>query len=144
MRGSLGHDEELGAGGIGDGRARHGQHAAGVRQVILEPIRSKFAADLIARAAHAGAFRVAALDHEARDNAVEGQAVIKALFCEGNKVIYRVRRNLGVQLGLDDVAVFHFDGNNRICHVSHTPNHKIIFRTAADSESIYILTKDGD
>ena len=92
-----------------------------MQQVVLEAVVGELAADLVARAAHAGAVRVAALDHEARDNAVEDGAVIEALLREGNKVADGVRRNLGVQFGADDAAVFHFDGNDRIAHYLSTP-----------------------
>lgn len=56
----------------------HGEYAGGVLQVVLEAVHSELTLYAVAGAAHAGAFRVAALDHEARDDAVEDGAVIKA------------------------------------------------------------------
>ena len=95
---------------------RHRQNTASVVQVVLEAICGKLAADLITRAAHAGAFRVAALDHKARDNTMEDRAVIKALLHQRNKVANRVRCNFRVQLCTDYAAVFHFNRNDRIAH----------------------------
>ena len=50
------------------------------------------------------------------DAAVEDQPVVKALVDEGDEVANALRRDLGVKLGFDNAAVFHFNGNNRICH----------------------------
>ena len=94
---------------------------------IIEPVGAELTLDAVAGAAHAGAFRVAALDHEAGDHAVEDGAVIKALLNEGNKVVDRVGRDGGVQLCFDDAAVLHFNGNNGILsHDKIPPNLKNI------------------
>ena len=85
-------------------------------QVILEAVCGKLAADLITGAAHAGAFRVTALNHKARDDTMEDRAVIKALLHQRNKVADRVRCNFRGQLCADYAAVFHFNRNDRIAH----------------------------
>ena len=74
------HDEKLAAGGVRIHGAGHGQHAAGVLEVVLEAVARELALDAVARAAHAGAGRVAALDHEAGDDAVEDHAVVKDVY----------------------------------------------------------------
>ncbi len=68
--------------------AGHGQHAGLMDQIVLaEAVAGKLTVDLIAGAAHAGSLRAAALNHEAGDDPVEGQAVIKALVGKGDEVI---------------------------------------------------------
>ena len=74
-------DEKLGATGVAAG-VGHGQYAA----VVILVIARQFAVDLIAGAAIADAIGAAALDHEIGDDTVKGQAIIKALFSEGNEV----------------------------------------------------------
>src|SRR5882672_1028808 len=79
-------DEELAAGRIGVRRARHRQDPAHVRRVV------ELGLDLVARTAGAGALRATALDHEARDRAVEHGAVVEALFGELDEVVDVPRR----------------------------------------------------
>ena len=55
----------------------------------------------VAGAAHAGASGVAALNHEAGDDAVEDQAVVEALFDQVDEVLDGIGRDVRVQLGLD-------------------------------------------
>ena len=75
--------------------------------------------DAVARAAHAGAFRITTLDHKATDDTVEDNAVIITFFNERDKVVYSIRRDLRIKLCLDDIAVFHFNSYDRIlCHNS--------------------------
>ena len=116
VRRILMHDEKLAAGAVGDHGARHGEHAARVLQIVLEAVGAKLALDAVARAADADTVRVAALDHEAGDDAVEDHAVIKALLHETDEVVDGVRGNVGIELSLDDAAVFHFDGDDGIAH----------------------------
>ena len=52
---------------------------------------------------------------------MEDQPVVKALVDEGDEVANALRRDLGVKLGFDNAAVFHFDGNDRIAHYLSTP-----------------------
>ena len=66
-------DEELAVGEVRALRARHRQRAAHVRLAV------ELGLQLLARAAGAGAGRVAGLRHEAVDDAVEDDAVIEAL-----------------------------------------------------------------
>ena len=85
-------------------------------QVVLHAVLGKLALDGVAGAAHAVAVGAAALDHKAGDAAVEDQAVIKALLHQADEVVHAVGGHVGVELGLDDAAVFHFNGHNRIFH----------------------------
>src|SRR5580700_7384211 len=66
-------DEELRAVGVGSG-VRHGK-LAGLLEGLARGLG--FVGELVAGAAHAGALRVAALDHELGDDAVEDGAVVK-------------------------------------------------------------------
>ena len=87
----------------------HGDHAPVMTQGIGEAVLGEFSPDLIAGAAHAGTLGAAALDHEAGYDPVEQQAVVKALGNQGLKVAHRVGGGGGVQLQLDNAAVFHFN-----------------------------------
>ena len=101
----------------------HGQHAGGVLQVVLDKaVAGELAPDVIAGAAHAVAVGAAALDHEAGDDPVEDQAVIKALVGQGNKVVHRIGGLLRVQLSRHNPAVFHGNGNLWIFHGSNLPS----------------------
>src|SRR5271168_3048295 len=66
-------DEELAAVGVGAG-VRHGELARSL-EVVGRTLG--FVGELVAGAAHAGAFGVAALNHERGDDAVEDGAVVK-------------------------------------------------------------------
>ena len=77
------HDEELAARGVGRLGTRHGENAALVLQVVLDAVEHELALDAVAGAAHAGALGAAALNHEAGNDAVEDQTVIKAVICTG-------------------------------------------------------------
>ena len=86
-------------------------------RIALESVASEFSLDRITGTAHAASFRISALDHEAGDYTVEDQAVIKALSREGEKIVYGVRGNFGLEFRFDDAAVFHGDCDNWIlCH----------------------------
>ena len=80
-----------------------------MRQVIFHTVGREFALDRLIRAAHAGALGVSALDHEAVDDAVEGQAVIETLFCQLQEVINRDRGGVAVQLHGDGAVILHLD-----------------------------------
>ena len=86
-------------------------------QVVGKAVGGKLALDCEAGAAHAGAGRVAALDHEARDDAVEDRAVVKAVLRQLHEVGYGVGRDVGIQFEMDLVAVFHGDGDGGIGHL---------------------------
>ena len=110
------HDEELAAGGIGHHCARHRQDAASMLEIVGNAVHFELALDRVAGAAYADALGVAALDHKAANDAVEDNAVIKLILYQRDKVVDRVGCNLGIKLGLYDIAVFHFDCYYRITH----------------------------
>ena len=85
-------------------------------EVVLHTVHFELTLDAVARAADADTLRVAALDHEASDDTVEDNAVIELVLYEWNEIINGIGSYLGVKLGLDDIAVFHFDGHDRIAH----------------------------
>ena len=87
MRGSLVHDEELAASGVGVHSSCHGQNAGGVGQVIGESVLGEFTLDIVAGAAHAVAVWASALDHKTVDDTVKNQAVVEALFDKADKVV---------------------------------------------------------
>ncbi len=57
----------------------HGEYAGGVLEIVLEAVHSELTLDAVARGRPCRCRRVAALDHEAGDDAVEDHAVIKPL-----------------------------------------------------------------
>src|SRR5262249_3146336 len=80
--GVLDADEELTARAVRVVGPRHGQHAALVRGVVelgLDGVAGSPRAVLAARSLRVLGVRIAALDHEARDHAVERGAVVEAL-----------------------------------------------------------------
>src|SRR3989442_7832057 len=77
-------DVELAPGGIGTLASRHGEHAPHV--LLLVELRL----DRIARAAHAGALWIAALNDEAGLHPVEGEAVVEALLGQRDEVLHRL------------------------------------------------------
>ena len=113
------HDEELAAGRIGHHAARHAEDAAVMLEVVLgKAVVLELALDAVAGAAHAGALRIAALYHEAGDDPVENKSVVEAAVYEAEEIVYGIRCNFGVQLGLDHAAVFHFNGYYRVWHLT--------------------------
>ena len=112
------HDEELAAGRVGIHRAGHADDAAGVLDGVGNAVLQEFALDVPAGAAHAGALRVAALNHKARDDAVEGQAVVEALLDELLKVLAGDGGCAVVQLKVDGLAVLHGDTNHTMVSFS--------------------------
>ena len=103
------HNEELAARRVGGGGTRHAENAPLVLQVVLDAVEEELALDAVAGAAHAGAFGTAALDHEAGNDSVEDQTVIKMVAAQVDEVADALGRFVGVQLALDDAAVFHGD-----------------------------------
>ena len=110
------HNEELTSGGVGVHGPGHGQHAPLVGQVVCEAVGGELPLDAVARTAGTGALGVAALDHEAGDAAVEGQAVIKPLLNQGDEIVDGIRRFVRVELGLHHAAALHLNGNDGIVH----------------------------
>ena len=74
------HDEELGAVGVGSS-VGHGYGTAGIIACKL------FVVESVSRAAGTVSLRIAALDHEAGDNAMEFCVVVEAFFGEENEVV---------------------------------------------------------
>ena len=71
---------------------------------------------------HLDVYKRQALDHEAGDDPVEGQAVIKALSYKRDEIVHGIGGHLGIELGLYDSAVFHLDGDDGVLsHGEHTP-----------------------
>src|SRR6267143_4860893 len=89
-----GTDEELAAIGVRTG-VRHRQGAGGV---LAE---HRFVVELVARAAGAGSLRVAALDDEIGDHAVELKAVVILVARQEDEVIDAVGGQLGVEAERD-------------------------------------------
>ena len=110
------HDEELAAGGIGRHCARHRQDAASMLEIVGNAVHLELALYRISGAAYANALRIAALDHEAANYSVENNAVIKLILYQRDEVVDRIGCDLGIKLGLYDIAVFHFDCYYRIAH----------------------------
>ncbi len=86
----------------------HGQQ---VGLVELE-VRVELVAELVAGATGAGARRVAALDHEAVDDAVEHDAVVKAVIGQFGNPRDMVGREIAAQLD-DNIAAFAISGVER-------------------------------
>ena len=92
-------------------------------QVIFDTVVSKFSFNGVAGASHTGSVGTSALDHEAFDDPVEDQPVVKALIDQTDKVIYGNRSNVRVKLCFHDVAIFHCDRYDWIlCHDYLPPN----------------------
>ena len=89
----------------------HGQDAL----AVMAQIRPELIFDGVARAAHAGAGRVATLNHEPIDNAVENHLVIEAFFCQLDEVAGSNRRLILKQLNLK-LAHIGVKNCNTICH----------------------------
>ena len=103
------HDEELAGCRVGIVSSRHGDNASLVLDGIVVTVSAEFTVELLLGAAHTVAEGVAALDHKAGDNSVEGEAVVEAFLCERFKVCDSLGCVLGIELKLDLAAVFHFD-----------------------------------
>src|SRR5216683_6525815 len=83
------HDVELATRRVGIVAPRHGDRAAHVLVLV------ELGLDLVSGAARTVALGVAALDHEAGLDAVEGQAIVKALFRERDEVLDGLGRVIG-------------------------------------------------
>jgi hypothetical protein len=103
-------DEELAVRTVGVLRARHRTHAADMR-LAVELLRQ--VGQLAA--AHAGAGRIAALRHEAGDDAVEHDPVVKALAGQLGDALDVQRRQVGAQAD-DDIAGRQREGKGLIGH----------------------------
>ena len=92
-------DEELAAIRVRAGIGHRQDAGAAVAQGGME-----FIGKLIAGAAHAGAGRVAALDHERLDDAVEGGVVVEAIARQEDEVVHGLGGLISEELD-DDVAL---------------------------------------
>ena len=108
------HDEELGAAGVGP-RVRHRHGAAAVVQ------SADLVGDLVAGAALAVVARVAilreriaGLDHEAGNHAVEEDPLVELLVRELHEVRDRLRRDVGAQRDADLAHVAHAQHGDRL------------------------------
>ena len=103
-------DEKLAVRAVRVLRPRHRAHAANVREAV------KFLRQIGQRtAAHAGAGRITALRHEAGDDAVENNAVVKAFAGELGDAFDVQRRQIGAQAD-DDVAGRQRKGKGLVGH----------------------------
>src|SRR5690606_11880181 len=97
------YDEELAATGI-TARVRHGKRSLLVRarvplRLALDGVTRPTATDPRVVERKLLRLRVTPLDHEVRDDAVEGDAIIKPLTHQLLEVRHRARGVIGVQLG---------------------------------------------
>jgi len=116
------HDKELTSGRVGRRGACHAQNTALMLQIVFNTVEEKFALNAVAGAAHTGAVRAAALDHEAGNDTVEDQAIIVIVVCQINEVVDALRSLIGVQFTFDNAAVFHGNLKSRIAHFNISPS----------------------
>ena len=93
-------DEKLAAVSVGSGIC-HRKYAG----FMFQRIACSFIFEFITGAAAATSGRIAALNHEITDHAMEFDAVIKSLAGEEYKVIHRLGSMLSIQFNLDQAAV---------------------------------------
>src|ERR1700730_4095882 len=106
MRLGLEADVELAAGGVGRAGPGHGDRAAHVLLLV------ELVLDRVAGAARAVTLRVAALRHEARNDAMKYQPVVEPFLGQRDEVLHRLGRVVWKELDLDDAAFFHGDLGN--------------------------------
>ena len=94
-------DEELAARGIRVAGTGHRDGSAHVRSLVVHAVRAEFALDVVAGAAGPGAKGAPALDHEALDDAMEGQSVIEAFLHELLEILGADGRVFMVRLDFD-------------------------------------------
>ncbi len=102
-----GHDVELAASRIRIGCSGHGQGAGAMRYRI---VGVELSGQTVAWAAGAIAQRIAALNHELGFDAVEGEAIVKALPRQEHEGVYRLGCYVRPQLG-DDRSAGCLDGD---------------------------------
>ena len=105
-------DEELGAGGVGVVGAGHGDGAPLMGQGVVPAVGGELAHDLMLGAAGAVALGIAALNHKAVHDAVEGQAVIEAAVGQLHEVGAGDGSGFLVQLHSDGTVVLHVDAGS--------------------------------
>ena len=119
MRRDAGHDKKLRTGGVRAHTARHGQDAQCVLERIFKTVAGELAADGITGAAHAGALRVTALDHESWNDTVEEEAIVKTAVGQRDEIADCLRRVLRVKLALHYASVLHGNGKDRMIIILH-------------------------
>ena len=86
-------------------------------QVIFKAVLGELALDAVARTACSCAVWISTLDHESRNDSVEDDSIIISLVDQGDKIVYSVWRDFRIKLCFHDIAIFHFNGNDRVlCH----------------------------
>ena len=78
-------------------------------QRIFHAVGRKLALDGVLRSAGAVAVGVTALHHEARDDAVEGQAIVKPIIGQVHKILHGHGGGVAVQLHDDGAIVLNVD-----------------------------------
>ena len=100
------HNEELAGCRVGIEGSRHRDNASLVLDGVADAVCAEFALDVLLCAAHSVAERIAALDHKARDNSVEGESVVEALGNELLKILNRDGCRVGVVYALSKDSRF--------------------------------------
>ena len=77
-------------------------------QIILYTVCAEFPFDCPSGAASSVSLRAAALYHEARNDAMKCQAVIKPFCCQFLEIFHTDRRDFRIQFSCHHAAVFHF------------------------------------
>ena len=108
------HNEKLAAGAVGIHGPGHADDAALVADRVVDAVLAELALDGPAGAAHAGPRRVAALDHEARNDPVKDRPVIKLVVNQFQEVFYCDRSRFFIELNIDDASVFHGDPDHPV------------------------------
>lgn len=96
-----GIDEELRRGGMRVHGAGHGQRAGEVLEAVVGFVLDRRTRGFLLQPG----CKAAALDHEARNHAVEDRAAVETSLNVIQEITHRARRLVGVQLGLDDAEV---------------------------------------
>ena len=116
QEGGIGNgNKELGTAAVILIAAGHGEHALDMADGILDAVIRKLAFDRLSGAAEAVALGIAALDHEAVNDAVEGQAVVEALIRQLHKIFHGDGGYALVEFQLDGAVVP--DGNLRMAQL---------------------------
>ena len=103
------HDEELAAIGIGTGIG-HGHSAFDITGLVGNRVRIQFIGEFVAGTAHTGTSRIAALDHEARDDTMEDEVIVETLTSQSDEILDGVRR-VGIICLKDDGAFVSYDSD---------------------------------
>jgi len=117
-------DEELTAVGAGSGIG-HGEETA---TVVLET-GSELVGEFVTGPPHAAACRITALDHEIRNDAVEGDSIVESAAGEiqivryGNRGLAGIHGRMDVSLGCVEGNADVLDGFGGVCGSGDTGGH---------------------